>query len=217
VRTPGHCWAVGVACSGQSYTVHRRVRIFSFMHGSAPGYAWTAVAGSRSLFWFDGSDYYDDICLPDTRQSLPVVIVLGGRLISFLIFIAACMLTAQRRVISRRDLWWHVPVENSVVVVMSKDLKGKRASLWHVYTALREQGKDKESAVAKGQLKVCVTLRLDYVLPTPYTNALCRPMIFTHVFTFQWVCLTIADHHRSPQIKHRKMKILGLHWSSVCK
>ena len=43
------------------------------------------------------------------------------------------------------------------VVVMSKDLKGKRASLWHAYTALQEQGKDKEkgNAVAKGQLKVC--------------------------------------------------------------
>ena len=41
------------------------------------------------------------------------------------------------------------------VVIMSKDLKGKRASLWHAYTALQEQGKDKESAVAKGQLKVC--------------------------------------------------------------
>lgn len=37
---------------------------------------------------------------------------------------------------------------------MSKDLKGKRASLWHAYTALQEQGKDKENAVAKGQLKV---------------------------------------------------------------
>ena len=37
---------------------------------------------------------------------------------------------------------------------MSKDLKGKRASLWHAYTVLREQGKDKENAVAKGQLKV---------------------------------------------------------------
>jgi len=38
---------------------------------------------------------------------------------------------------------------------MSKDLKGKRASLWHAYTALQEQGKGKENAVAKGQLKVC--------------------------------------------------------------
>ena len=38
---------------------------------------------------------------------------------------------------------------------MAKDLRGKRASVWHAYTALREQGKDKENAVAKGQLKVC--------------------------------------------------------------
>jgi len=49
---------------------------------------------------------------------------------------------------------------------MTEDLKGKRASLWHAYTALREQGKDKGNAVAKGQLKVCnVEIRLCAINP----------------------------------------------------
>jgi len=43
---------------------------------------------------------------------------------------------------------------------MSKDLKGKRASLWHAYNALQEQGKDKDIGVAKGQLKVSIKLIL---------------------------------------------------------
>jgi len=65
------------------------------------------------------------------------------------------------------------------VVVMSKDLKGKRASLWHAYTALQEQGKDKEkgNAVAKGQLKVC---NYYYTAHRGHNEAYVLPIIMNH-------------------------------------